>query len=230
MKILFLALTTTFFFAADVHAGTIVVVGKGVETAAPDTATVVLNASVNNANLSKAQAGNEAMNRKVIKDLTALGVSEKDISRSFANVTRGNNRTPKDLSYDVVNSLTVKIRDFSKLATILATAATDGATHYGQPEYTLSTQDALIGKARNSAYAEAKKEAELSANSMGLKIGKVVKVSVGEASIANLLAGDGSLMMGGGRASLGENSFDIEMQIEPVKTQYFVMIEYELIN
>jgi uncharacterized protein YggE len=94
----------------------------------------------------------------------------------------------------------------------------------------LSTQDALIGKARNSAYAEAKKEAELSANSMGLKIGKVVKVSVGEASIANLLAVDGSLMMGGGRASLGEDSFNVEMQIEPVKTQYIVMIEYELIN
>jgi uncharacterized protein len=211
-----------------VHAATIAVVGEGEVAAPPDTAAISLDIRSQNKDATKAQARNVEITRNVLAILKSLGVKENDITQSFYSFSRDQNRDGKDNGFYVSNSISVKLSDFALIPKITTSAISEGATSVGQPDYSLADDSTLFEKARVKAYQRAAEEAEKSAKAMGLKLGKVTKVSVGAAAISNLLAGEA--MMGGGMARSANYDLMPELRIEPIKVKYYVTVEYDLID
>lgn len=211
---------------SQVDAATVVVVGEGEVAAPPDIAKVELQIRNQSKDATKAQARNVEITRKLLADLKILGIQDRDISQSFYSFSRDQNRDGKETGYYVSNSISVRISDFPLLPKIMTIAIADGVSNVGQPTYSLSDESSLVEKARLQAYERAGIEAEKSANALGMSLGKVVKVSVGAAAISNLFAGEGMLM--GGMSSKANLSDMPELQVEPVKVNYYVTVEYEL--
>ena len=211
---------------SQVDAATVVVVGEGEVAAPPDIAKVELQIRNQSKDATKAQARNVEITRKLLADLKILGIQDRDISQSFYSFSRDQNRDGKETGYYVSNSISVRISDFPLLPKIMTIAIADGVSNVGQPTYSLSDESSLVEKARLQAYERAGIEAEKSANALGMSLGKVVKVSVGAAAISNLFAGEGMMM--GGMSSKASLSDMPELQVEPVKVNYYVTVEYEL--
>lgn len=211
---------------SQVDAATVVVVGEGEVAAPPDIAKVELQIRNQSKDATKAQARNVEITRKLLADLKILGIKDRDISQSFYSFSRDQNRDGKETGYYVSNSISVRISDFPLLPKIMTIAIADGVSNVGQPTYSLSDDSPLVEKARLQAYERAGIEADKSANALGMSLGKVVKVSIGAAAISNLFAGEGMMM--GGMSSKASLSDMPELQVEPVKVNYYVTVEYEL--
>ena len=226
-KLILAYLLAVFFIGQSsiVRAATIVVVGQGEVSVAPDTAKISIQVQGKNKNAVQAKTQYDAINKKLLADLTKLGIEEKDILQSYYTFSRDENRLNKESGYYISSSLVVKISNFDLLPDVIALAVADGAANVGQPEYSIADEVPLREKARAQAYQEAKAEAEKSAKVMGLNLGKIIKVSVGAASLSNVLAEN--VLMGGGMSRNSVN-LDPQLRVEPVKVQYFTTVEYEL--
>jgi uncharacterized protein len=207
-------------------AATLTVVGKGVITVAPDTANVVFRIEAKNNDATKAKEQCEKNNNKLFAELTGMGIKEAAIRKSFFDVSRSQDNTGKFRGYSVTNSIEVKVTDFQLLPKVIEAGVASDVSRIGQPSYSLSDDASQTEQARLQAYESAKSEAEKSAKALGMKLGPVSKVSVGPAAFSNLFAGE--FPIGGGMSRKAD--FDIQTEIEPIKVEYYVTVEYDLID
>jgi uncharacterized protein len=207
-------------------AATLTVVGKGVITVAPDTANVIFRVESRNTDATKAKEQCERTNNKLFAELVAIGIKEDAIRKSFFDVSRSQDNTGKFRGYNVDNSIEVRVTDFQLLPKVIAAGVASDVSRIGQPSYSLSNNSSQTEQARLQAYESAKTEAEKSAKALGMKLGRVAKVSVGPAAFSNLFAGE--FPLGGGMSRKAD--FDIQTEIEPIKVEYYVTVEYDLID
>jgi len=167
--------------------GRISIVGEGKAAAAPDTA--VFDAGV--VVIAKtAQAALEQNTKSITALLAALkaaGIEGRDLATSgFAVQPRfvylqpepgKQPEQPKLEGYEVRNSVAARVRDLSKLGTILDAAVQHGANQIGAISFSIENKDALLDKARQEAINDAKRKAEKAAQAAGLKLGRVLSLS-----------------------------------------------------
>jgi len=144
----------------------------------PDVATLNLGVHTKAATAAKAVEENTLQMNKIITELTNAGVEKKDIQTAsyYLNPdykwTDSNGSTPD--GYVLDQSVTVKIRDFAKIGSIMASATTAGANTIGNIQFTIDDREKAKEKAREEAIAKARSKAEGIAEQTGLKLGKVV--------------------------------------------------------
>lgn len=163
---------------------TITVQGMGKVITVPDEAVASFGVRSEEKLLQRAYNKNtESMNR-VINVVKSLGIDPKDIKTSSYSVTpiyprddKGRIIPGKPVSYRVSQNLTVKIRDLSKVGDVIDKTIGAGTNVFNSLQFRSSKIEDLKKEAKIEAAKDAKEKASLLAKSLGVKVGRVLKVT-----------------------------------------------------
>lgn len=156
--------------------------GEGKINVAPDRALIVLGVRKPAPRVKLAQdQANDVMNR-VMADLKAIGVEDKDIKTTNYDISPDySTTTGKPSGFIVSNQVQVRIRNFENITAVLDLAGKYGLEQVGQLSFILSDElkDETMNKAREEAVNEARKKADSLSKLAGVKLGKIVNVTEG---------------------------------------------------
>jgi uncharacterized protein len=127
------------------------------------------------------EANNAAMG-KVLQALKGAGIAEKDYqtSRLSLQPQYAVNRTNGPLvvtGYRASNRVNIKLRDVSKVATVIDTLVGAGANEIGGINFMVSQASKLLDQAREQAIADARRKAEIYAKAAGVTLGSPISIS-----------------------------------------------------
>lgn len=196
VKMIFLVLISSTLFTAEGWTQTgpgkdagdvtpsINVQGMGRVEAVPDQALARFGVVSDEETLSGAYADNISKVNAVIAAVKDLKVDPKDIQTSSFFVTPvyptnafGRRVPDKPVSFRVSQQLTVKVRDVSEIETVIVRVIEGGVNEFQGIEFLLSNLDALEKEATVAAARDARDRVKLIAEGLGLKTGKVLRVS-----------------------------------------------------
>jgi len=197
------------------------VTGLGKVTGANDIAVTTIGHSTVNKDVAKAQEENKKVMDAVSADLTKMGIEENDLQTNYSiypeyNYTSSGGTELK--GYRVTHSITIKIRDLSKINAVLGLAGKYGATEISGLSFTIDDATILKDRARNKALADAQKKARLLAAQLGVRLGEVVSYGEYEASNDSYYPkyygiGGGAEGGGGAPETVSGGSKDVVMNI-----------------
>ncbi len=161
---------------------TIVVDGQGKVTGTPDIATITLGIDTKAPDVVTAQPMNSAIATSLLEKVKALGISEDDIQTTAYNVYENTTWNPETNTSEsqgwiVSQTLTVKVRDTSKISTLLDVAGKNGVTTISGPSFTIDDPSNLKAEARDKAVADAESKARALADRLGVRLDGVVGYS-----------------------------------------------------
>jgi len=204
---------------------TVVVSGEGHSAVAPDMAVITLSVVKDAKTAREALDANNADMAAVLKALKDGGIEARDLQTSgftinpqysYPNTNDGQNRPPELVGYQVVNGLSIRVRDLSKLGEIIDQSVTLGVNQGGSIQFTNDKPDAAITEARKAAVADAKAKAETLTQAAGVTLGRVIEISevvgrpqpvmMARASMKEF-SGDAVPVQG------GENSYDVTVTV-----------------
>lgn len=167
---------------ADGNLRTLAVSGVGTLNLAPDVAYINIGVHTDNKEISAAIDANNA-NIKQVKDaLLKLGVAEKDIQTQnfsvYTNQQYDNSGNATGTTYAVDNTLSVTVRDLTKLSSLLGEVTRSGANNIYGIQFGLADRSKAISDARRLALDDANKQAAEMAADMKVSLGAVQKAEV----------------------------------------------------
>ena len=160
--------------------------GHGEARRAPDLATITAGVRTQAAAAQDALRQNTDAMNKVFATMKQLGIDEKDIQTSNFSVqpvyqenAPGVPQTEpnKIAGYQVVNQVTVIVRDIAKLGTALDAFITSGANEMNGVSFGIANAGPLTDEARDAAIKDAARKATLMAKSAGVKLGRLTSLS-----------------------------------------------------
>ncbi len=178
---------------SEQHSFEITATGEGTVYVIPDIATLTLTVRSAGVNLPNVQADNTTKSNAVSAFLKTKGVEAKDIQTSYYSVNPqyqyGNQMVcplgypcppvgaPKIVSYEVVNTLTVKVRNLNSVGDILAGAVAAGANEVNGPSFTVDDPSKTEADAKKIAIDKARVNAERLAGQLGVRIVRITGFS-----------------------------------------------------
>jgi uncharacterized protein len=133
-------------------------------------------------------ATNTAMG-KVLLALKAAGIEEKDIQTSRLSLHPQTQNTPNRagppsiVGYRAGNHVTIRLRDVTKVASVIDILVGAGANDIGGINFMVSTASKLLDEAREQAFADARRKAEIYAKAAGVVLGAPLSIAEGSASV-----------------------------------------------
>lgn len=220
--------------------------GEGKISAKADIAAISFSIITTDTTSKAAQDDNSKKSQKVVDYLKQQGIADKDIKTSGYNVypqysyprpcplpavqngTTGmmepqsypaypcNDDTQKITSYQVVQSFDLKVRDLTKVGTLLDGLVAQGANQVNNLGFQIENQEALKNQARKTAISDAKSKAKNLQGQLGIRLGKIVNYYEGGNYPYYMAEGKGG--MGGGAAPIpsipaGENEIIINVTL-----------------
>ncbi|MDP3762803.1 MAG: SIMPL domain-containing protein [bacterium] len=161
----------------DFQRPTISVTGEGKIFVKPDIGEIGFAINSEAAKIEDAQARATEVINKVVSMLKEKGVEEKDIQTTNYSINPQYDYPDgarRFRSWQVAQSLKVKIRDLTKTGELISGAAELGVNQVGSLSFTTDDPTKLQAEARDKAIADAKKKAEELAAKLGIKLGKIV--------------------------------------------------------
>lgn len=159
------------------------VTGTAKVTAKPDVAVLSIGVTSDKATVQEAQADATNKMNAIIKEIKGkFGIADEDIRTSQYSIsprydwTDGRQRT---IGYNASQNVTVKVRDFTKTGDILAAASSLGANSVNGPEFVIDDIEKYKSEARDEAIKNAKDQARLLADQVGIKLGSIVGYNEG---------------------------------------------------
>lgn len=171
------------------NVATITVNGSGKASTPPTVATITFAVEENASSVSAAQDGATKRTNDALAAVKKLGVEDKDIQTSGYNVSPQYEQKPcapgvfcpantgKIISYQVSQSVTVKVRDTSKAGDVVGALGTAGVQNISGPNFTVDDDAAVTADARGKAIDDARTKAEALAKQLHVHLGKVVSFS-----------------------------------------------------
>ncbi|MFC1756977.1 SIMPL domain-containing protein [Patescibacteria group bacterium] len=166
--------------------------GEGEVVAVPDVAKFSFGVvSEGGMDVVSIQEDNSTKINKTIEYLKVNGVEEKDIKTQNYNLSPRyeyedcvygvpcGRSAPKIIGYIVTQSISVKVRDFSKTGEILAGVVSEGANNVSGLSFEIDEPEELENEARDLAVKEAETKAKAIAKSAGFKVGRLVSINEG---------------------------------------------------
>ena len=196
--ILALVLALSACAPAAANSNNILVTGSGTVYVAPDIAYVYIGVHTEETDINLAVNNNNALAQAVVDALRAGGVEAQDIQTSNFNLWSYQKTDPMTgmnigTIYSVDNTVFVKVRDLSRLSTLLDTAIRAGATNINSITFDVADKTAALVEARQKAMQNAASLASELAGSAGLTLGGIQNITYSDSS--NVYYGYG---MGGG--------------------------------
>ena len=165
----------------------IIVSSQGSADIAPDMAVLSLTVSRDAASAREALDANSAAMAEVLAAMRSQGIAERDLQTASFDIqpryvypTRkpsGENEPPKLVGYTVRNSLTVRVRDLSKVGVLLDQSVSLGVNEGGSIQFSNDDPSAALEEARVEAMQGAISKAKTLASAAGVKLGKVLEIS-----------------------------------------------------
>jgi uncharacterized protein YggE len=171
--------------AAAGQTKTLTVTGTGTVNLTPDIAYVSIGVHTENTDIAQAVESNNSLAQAVVDALRNSGVDAKDLQTSNFSVysaTQTDQITgkPTGTNYSVDNSVSVTVRDLSKLASLLDTAVHAGANNINSISFDVADNTSALVQARQKAMENAGTlSAELS-KTAGLQLGGIQTIAYGE--------------------------------------------------
>lgn len=182
---------------------TISVTGNGKTILTPDIATINIGVHTENADVSAALTENNAKAQAVRDALVGFGVKPEDIQTTNFSIYPNQQYGPQGellgIKYSVDNSVYITVRDLAKLGDVLTTTISSGANNIYGITFDVADREKALSEARLAAVADAKTQADELAAAAGLKVGKVMNLSVNATSPTPMYASNG---MGGGGGAM----------------------------
>lgn len=170
----------------------ITVSGKGEVKAVPDVSKFMVTIEETSKDQTGAlNASSEKVNN-VIDLLKKAGIEEKDIKTEYTNVNpkyeypsgRAEimiyppvSANPVIVGYTSSHTLSVKVRDIGKVSDVQQIFAGAKVQNVSGPDLSIDDVDAIKVDAREKAIADAKAQAEVLAEQLGVRLGKIVSFS-----------------------------------------------------
>ncbi len=162
--------------------GTITVQGEAGVSAVPNRAELIAGHTNRAETAAKAMAANNAAMETVFVALKAIGIAERDmrtVGFSVAPVmARADRKSPPEIvAYGVSNRVVVTLRDRAKLGALLDILTRAGANRIDGVRFLIGDAEKLTDEARRKAFGDARRKARLYAESAGVTLGRVVKIT-----------------------------------------------------
>jgi uncharacterized protein YggE len=177
------ALAATPALPDDVPAA-ISVSGEATISVAPDLAQIDAGVASDAKSAKEASDANNAAMGKVLLALKGAGLAEKDYQTSRLSLqpqyapNRATGASPV-VGFRASNRVTVKIRDVTKVASIIDTLVGAGANDIGNISFEVTQASKLLDDAREQAVADARRKAEIYAKATGVTLGAPLSVTEG---------------------------------------------------
>ena len=162
----------------------ITVSGEGVVSLAPDMATIRLGVSERAATASDAMRQTSEKVRGILDQLDGIQVAGLDRQTSglylrpvYDNRPRDDNGPAQVVGYEAGNTVSVTVRDLSKLGALLDAVVAEGANDFNGLEFGLQDNAEALIAARKGAVADAMARASQLAEAAGVKLGAVLQMS-----------------------------------------------------
>ncbi len=156
------------------------VAASGKTTRVPDIANFSTGVVTRAADANTAMRDNATQMDKVVKALRAAGIPEKDIQTSGINLNPDynyrDNQPPEIRGYSASNTVSVKVRDLSKLGKIMDILIASGANQLNGPNFSIDDEAGAMNDARKSALKEAQARAEMYAQTLGMRVRRIVSI------------------------------------------------------
>ena len=199
---------------------TLSVSGEGKVSVTPDIALMSLSVISRDAFINAAWDDNNTKTDAAIAAIRGRGVAEGDILSDFSLYQQERydqfGQPTGEITYVVTHTLTVKVRDLTKIGAILGAAQAAGVNSVGGISFSLEDPAPAVSQARALAVADARARAEEIAEGLGVKVGKVLTVN--EYGISVPYAMDKAYGIGGGGSSvpIQTGSWDVSMTVSVV--------------
>ena len=157
----------------------ITVDGMGSVDVTPDIASLYVTVETEEETSEAAKNKNAETMNAIVERMKMAGVEDKDLQTQNASVYEQETYNVETREYEkdgwIANSsLTVTVRDTKQTELLLDLATEAGATYTSGPDFRIDDTSKYTDDARQKAIEEAKKKAEVIADSLGLKVGKIV--------------------------------------------------------
>jgi uncharacterized protein YggE len=161
------------------------VTGEGEFAVSPDMAILALTVMREAVTAREALDANNAAMERVIAAMKEAGIAERDMQTAGFSITpryvypqEGQEpQEPKIQAYQVMNTLTVRVRDLSKVGEILDRSVTLGVNQGGQVVFTNDDPSAALAEARKRAVQDAMNKARTLSEAAGVNLGNVLEIS-----------------------------------------------------
>ena len=149
----------------------------------PDVATLSTGVVTRAADANAAMRANATQMDKVMAAIRSAGIAERDIQTSGVNLNPDyryeENKAPEITGYQASNTVSLKVRDLSKLGKVLDALVASGANQVNGPSFEVDQPEAAYDEARKAALEKARARATMYADSLGLKVRRIVSISEG---------------------------------------------------
>ena len=182
------AIAAGMLFAVPVLAQTappamISVTGEATISVAPDQAQIDGGVTTEAKTAREASDANNAAMGKVLLALKGAGIEEKDFQTSRLSLqpesapNRGGGGPATIVGYRASNHVTIRLRDVTKVASVIDTLVGAGANDIGGINFMVSQASKLLDDARSQAVADARRKAEIYAKAAGVTLGAPISIS-----------------------------------------------------
>lgn len=175
---------TEYVGKSPIYPSSIPVIGKGEVLAIPDVAQFSFSIIETGTTVSEAQTKASEKNNKAIEYLKESGVEAKDIETISYSINprqdysssciNGRCGPPRVVDYEVVQMVSVKVRDGEKAGEILGGVGSLGVSAANSLTFTVDDEDLLKREARDLAIADAQEQAEKLAEKLGVNLGEII--------------------------------------------------------
>jgi uncharacterized protein YggE len=168
--------------AQTVPPAIISVTGEATVSVAPDQAQIDGGVTSEAKTAREASDANNSAMGKVLLALKGAGIDEKDYQTSRLSLQPQStpNRTggaPAIVSYRASNRVTVRLRDVTKVASVIDALVGAGANEIGGINFVVSQASKLLDEAREQAISDARRKATIYAKAAGVELGAPLSIS-----------------------------------------------------
>jgi uncharacterized protein YggE len=163
-------------------------------------------------------ASNAAMG-KVLLALKAASIEAKDIQTSRLSLQPETQNTPgrsgpsSIVGYRASNHVTIRLHDVTKVASVIDMLVGAGANDIDGINFMVSEASKLLDQAREQAFADARRKAEIYAKAAGVTLGAPLSISEGNASVPMFRTKMAMAPMAAAQVSQGEETLSITVNV-----------------
>lgn len=160
----------------------ITVSAQGKTTASPDLAEISSSVVTQGQNPSALSDNNNQKMNAVLKFVKSQGIAEADLTTTNYDLSPNyqwdkNSQRNYITGYTLTQTVEIKVRDLSKVASVVAGLAPLGVNQIGGINFTFADEEKVLAAARADAFAKASAKAKEMAAEAGVSLGKVVNVA-----------------------------------------------------
>ncbi len=163
-------------------AHTITVSAQGKTTAAPDLAEISFSVVTQGQSPQTLSDNNNTKMNAILQFVKSQGVADDDIKTTSYNLSPNYSWDKSTMrnyitGYTLTQTVQVKVRDLSKVASVLGGLAPLGANQIGGVNFTFADDAKVLSAARADAIAKAAEEAKAMAADAHVSLGRIVSIS-----------------------------------------------------